>query len=57
MPGDYNADGKTDIAIFRPATGYWYIDTNLDGIIDASFRYGGSNDVPLIGNWGISTPN
>ncbi len=29
------------IAIFRPASGDWYFDYNLDGIVDKSFRYGG----------------
>jgi uncharacterized protein YneR len=39
------------IAIFRPASGYWYFDYNLDGIVDKSFRYGGSTDQIIAGDW------
>jgi len=39
------------IAIFRPSTGYWYFDKNLDGVINSSFRYGGSTDRIIKGNW------
>jgi PKD repeat protein len=39
------------IAIFRPASGYWYFDNNLDGIVDKNFRYGGSTDKIIAGNW------
>jgi len=39
------------IAIFRPSTGYWYFDNNLDGIINKSFRYGGVGDQIIKGDW------
>jgi subtilisin family serine protease len=39
------------IAVFRPSTGYWYFDYNLDGIVDKSFRYGGSTDQIIKGDW------
>ena len=39
------------IAIFRPASGYWYFDNNPDGIVDTSFRFGGSADQNIKGDW------
>ena len=49
--GDWNGDGNDGIAIFRPSSGYWYFDYNLDGIVDKSFRYGGSADQIIVGKW------
>ena len=25
VPGDFDGDGKTDLAIYRPATGTWHV--------------------------------
>ncbi len=53
--GDWGGDGKTKIGIFRPATGYWYLDVDGNGRLDCSLdtcvQWGGSTDVPLVGKW------
>ena len=46
-----NVTAATTNAIFRPASGSWYFDYNLDGVIDNSFRYGGSADQIIQGDW------
>ena len=32
-------------------SGDWYFDNNLDGIVNRSFKYGGSGDQILAGKW------
>lgn len=48
--GDFNGDGRSDIAVFTPSTGTFQIDTNNDGTLDATHVFAvGTN--PAVGNW------
>ena len=54
VPGDYDGDHLTDVAVFRPSTGYWYImrssfPTSRTGKI--SIRWGLPTDVPVPGDY------
>ena len=35
----------------RNVSGYWYLDTDEDGIIDALFHFGKQGDFPVVGRW------
>jgi len=41
VPGDYDGNGTTDIAVFRPSTGVWYVRNG------ATVAWGASGDRPL----------
>ena len=47
VAGDYDKDGKTDIAVYRPADGNWYIMRSSDGGFEIT-HFGLSGDIPLI---------
>ena len=52
IEGDYDGDGKTDLALYRPSTGSWYLNqssTNYTGGIVQP--WGISTDIPLAGDY------
>jgi hypothetical protein len=48
MPGDYDGDGRTDPAIYRPSTGQWFILRSLTNYTTSILvPWGTASDVPI----------
>ena len=46
---DFDGDGATDVSVFRPSTGVWYLRQSTDG--DRAVEFGADGDVPVPGDY------
>ncbi|MDQ3043302.1 MAG: VCBS repeat-containing protein [Acidobacteriota bacterium] len=42
--GDYDSDGKANIAVYRPSSGIWYLLRSSQGF--TAFQWGKATDIP-----------
>lgn len=52
LMGDWNCDGVSTPAMYRPTNGFMYLrNSNTQGIAEIEYFYGDPSDAPLSGDW------
>jgi hypothetical protein len=46
VPGDYDDDGRIDVALFRPSNGTWYVINSSSGAL-SQLPWGVPGDIPM----------
>jgi hypothetical protein len=50
VPADYTGDGRADVAVFRPASGEWFVQRSEDNSF-YSVPFGTAGDIPAPGDY------